>query len=78
MEHNKNRNILVTKEKELNIWSDREDQPYFVRALVPPPKSHLKCCPKCNSRNISGALIMKSADESDPNLVCLNCGYWWD
>lgn len=35
-------------------------------------------CPKCQSSNIRGVLIMPSADEQDPNIICLDCGYWWD
>ena len=35
-------------------------------------------CPKCNSSNIRGIMIMPTADEQDPNIICLDCGYWWD
>ncbi len=35
-------------------------------------------CPKCKSSNIRGVMIMPTADEQDPNIVCLDCGYWWD
>ena len=35
-------------------------------------------CVKCGSNNISGALITPTADQADPNILCLNCGYWWD
>lgn len=35
-------------------------------------------CPKCQSSNIRGVMIMPTADEQDPNIVCLDCGYWWD
>ncbi|MHC4955958.1 MAG: hypothetical protein ACYTGZ_19090 [Planctomycetota bacterium] len=43
-------------------------------------------CPECGSGDISGAIVcdesgapvVPSADEVDPNLVCLECGYWDD
>lgn len=33
-------------------------------------------CPKCHSVNLRGCMIMPTADEQDPNIVCLDCGYW--
>lgn len=35
-------------------------------------------CPKCHSRNLCGAVITETADSQDPNILCLDCGYWWD
>jgi hypothetical protein len=35
-------------------------------------------CPKCGGHSLSGALITESADDFDPNLICLRCGHWWD
>lgn len=50
-----------------------------IRGIVPVPTGYIDGrCPKCQSKNIRGAIIMPSADEQDPNLICLDCGYWWD
>ena len=35
-------------------------------------------CPKCGSLHLIGAMITKDADESDPNIVCKDCGYCLD
>ncbi len=35
-------------------------------------------CPKCGSRNLSGVIITGTADAADPNIICLDCYYWWD
>ena len=35
-------------------------------------------CPKCGSKNLTGAIITETADEQDPNILCLDCGYWRD
>jgi hypothetical protein len=35
-------------------------------------------CAKCASASLTGALITPTADEDDPNILCLSCGYWSD
>ena len=35
-------------------------------------------CLRCGSHELIGALITDTADTSDPNLLCLACGYWRD
>ena len=50
-----------------------------IRGIVPVPIGLRNTkCPKCASVNIRGAIIMPTADEQDPNILCLDCGYWWD
>lgn len=80
--------ILTTKTKRSTnmndsifekLWTDDKDKKYTLRGTVPVPVGLKNCrCPKCNSMNISGALITETADEQDPNIICLDCGYWWD
>ena len=62
------------------IWTDSNYKgDTTLRGIVPVPIG-LKGskCPKCKSENIRGAIIMPTADEQDPNIICLDCGYWWD
>lgn len=63
-----------------HIWhSSNYDGQEIVRGIVPVPIGLRNYrCPKCNSIHIRGALIMPTADDDDPNLLCLSCGYWWD
>ena len=35
-------------------------------------------CQSCGGSNLKGAIITKTADEQDPNIICLDCGYWRD
>ena len=62
------------------IWTDGNHKgAAAIRGMVSVPiglKDHK--CPKCQSENISGVLIMPTADEQDPNIICIDCGYWWD
>jgi hypothetical protein len=66
------------------IWTDpRPDGLEDLRpsrALVPLPKGLIgSSCTNCRSRgSLTGALITDTADERDPNLLCLDCGYWRD
>lgn len=62
------------------IWTDSNySGDCTIRGIVPVPVGYLEGkCPKCQSKNIRGAIIMPSADEQAPNLICLDCGYWWD
>jgi len=63
-----------------NIWTDNNyNGDTTVRGLVPLPIGLKDSqCPKCQSKNISGVIIMPTADEQDPNIICLDCEYWWD
>ena len=67
------------------LWRD-ESKENLVAILLPLPVGWtLKTCPQCGGR-LSGAIVLttdgvrlvQSADEADPNIVCLNCGYWFD
>ena len=35
-------------------------------------------CAFCGSLNLTGALITETADDLDPNILCLDCLDWWD
>lgn len=35
-------------------------------------------CRHCGSKNISGVKITPTADDADPNIICLDCEIWWD
>jgi DNA-directed RNA polymerase subunit RPC12/RpoP len=61
------------------IWIDYNIDYTIVLSLCPLPfgiKSSV--CPKCGSKEMSGALITPTADEQDPNILCKDCGYWRD
>lgn len=62
------------------IWTDNNYCGEFtVQYLLPLPVGMRNCiCPKCQGSRIYGAKIMPTADECDPNIICLDCGYWWD
>ncbi len=75
-------NISATKIWRDKLWSDNcnAEMASSVKGPVPLPvgvKNNCSC-PKCGSKNIMGALITITADEDDPNIVCLDCGYWFD
>lgn len=63
-----------------DLWTDNMLRTVnTIRGIVPLPVGWRNGrCPRCNSTNIKGILITETSDEQDPNLVCLNCGYWWD
>ena len=68
MENNKKKVIEKRKKEELN-----------VRGTCPLPVGcKNEKCPKCGSSNLTGAIITETADEQDPNILCLDCGYWRD
>jgi len=62
------------------LWTDNNYKgDLTIRGIVPVPVGYRDGkCPKCQSKNIRGVIIMPTADEQDPNLICLDCGYWWD
>ena len=61
------------------LWTDYESEYNTVRSVCALPLG-LKdsVCPKCGSKAMTGALITSTADESDPNILCKECGYWRD
>ena len=68
------------------IWNKESDD-FTLGRQVPLPKGYIsKKCPNCGSSSITGAIIcysngepvISSSDDNDPNLICLNCGYWAD
>jgi len=67
------------EKKNLKIWTDEENDTRLVKRFVNLPQG-LKGskCSKCGSSNLTGAIITETADEYDPNIVCLDCGYWRD
>ena len=62
------------------LWTDNNySGDVTIGGFVPLPIGLRNAkCPKCHSSNIKGIMIMPTADEQDPNIVCLDCGYWWD
>lgn len=64
-----------------DLWTDggKSDINFHVRGLVALPIGLKECkCPKCGGTNLKGALITETADEQDPNILCMDCGYWRD
>lgn len=70
------------------IWNDESDNFRLARHTALPRgdvDGHVRC-PKCRSSNITGAIIcnahgsqvIESADDADPNKLCIDCGYWAD
>ena len=68
------------------IWNQEADD-FLLGGFAPVPKGYTATrCPDCGSRYIRGAIICypdgkptnPSGNEDDPNLLCLNCGFWDD
>lgn len=61
------------------LWTECNCSSKTIRGFVPLPIGLKNTkCPKCGQSNIRGVLITLTADEQDPNIVCIDCGYWWD
>lgn len=61
------------------LWTDYESNHGNVRAVCSLPIGVRGAkCPKCGSKNLTGALITPTANEQDPNILCKDCGYWRD
>lgn len=62
------------------LWTDNNySGDTTIRGFAPLPVGLQNSeCPKCHSKNIKGVIIMPTADEQDPNIICLDCGYWFD
>ena len=76
---NVNNNAIIESVKG-KLWTDNKNTTgVFLRGLAPLPVGvKSSACPKCGSNNMTGALITETADESDPNILCIECGYWRD
>ena len=70
------------------IWADRGGAPFGIRAhaLLPLGCAN-RTCPKCGASSVIAAIIcweedgsqvIASSDESDPDLLCTACWFWWD
>ena len=70
------------------IW-DKSGEGFGVQEFCDLPigyRTSARTCPRCGSERISGAIIVDhnfakvvpSADGTDPNVVCLDCGFWAD
>lgn len=65
--------------KEKTNKKDEKTNDLEIRGKCPLPKGcENEKCTKCGSSNLIGAIITETADEQDPNILCLDCGYWRD
>lgn len=80
IEYNLSMRKSSTTSLEEKLWTDNNYSGYTtIRGFAPLPVGLRNSkCPKCQSSNISGVIIMPTADEQDPNIICLDCGYWRD
>lgn len=70
---------------EIKIWSDIPGE-FSLEELVGLPIGYIgRKCPRCNSSNISGAIILRkdtidnlNISKEDPRILCLKCGFWDD
>jgi len=72
----------------VQIWNDEEPTGGFnAREVTTLPRGIENIhCPKCRGGTVTGALVtrsdgelaIESSDGQDPNLLCLECGFWWD
>jgi len=69
------------------IWNDDSESNFKVGRLTRVPVGFKnRPCLKCGKASLSGAIIctpdgtpvIESADDDDPNILCLSCGYWFD
>lgn len=68
------------------IWDESRND-FRVGRLTRVPRGLVdSACRKCGKFKLSGAIIctqdgkpvIDSADDDDPNILCLSCGYWYD
>jgi uncharacterized protein (DUF983 family) len=63
---------------DVKAWTDDQSDKRQPRGFEPlPPGLMGTRCPRCGSGKLSGAIITETADEADPNVICLECGYWY-
>ncbi len=69
------------------IWNDRGRYGFLEWAELPfGYRNAVPACRKCGSKNVSAAIIeaqlggpaIEGTDQADPNMLCLDCGFWWD
>lgn len=80
IEENLSMRKSATSSLQEKLWTDNNySGDTTIRGFAPLPVGLRNSkCPKCQSENIRGVIIMPSADEQDPNIICLDCGYWRD
>ena len=62
---------------EICVKTTNDNRP--VRRQVPLPLGwEDRRCICCGSFQLIGAVITESADEFDPNILCIDCLNWWD
>jgi hypothetical protein len=63
----------------LLVWTDDcLDNRSLLRCVPLPTGLRNYTCPKCCGCRLVGAIITETADSLDPNILCEECGYWWD
>lgn len=61
------------------VWTDNRLDGRSLQGCVSLPKGFRdRTCPKCGGCKLVGAIITETADSLDPNILCEECGYWWD
>lgn len=80
IEENLSMRKSATSSLQDKLWTDNNySGDTTIRGFAPLPVGlRSSKCPKCQSSNIRGVIIMPTADEQDPNIICLDCGYWRD
>ena len=80
IEENLSMRKSATNSLQDKLWTDNNyPGDTTIRGFAPIPVGLRNSkCPKCQSENIRGVIIMPTADEQDPNIICLDCGYWCD
>ena len=77
------RDPMETRHKTRN---DERDDFRILSYLPLPAGLESTLCGECDGEKLSGAIVgfpdgrpvIPSADADDPNILCLECGYWWD
>lgn len=60
-------------------WTENKNDKRQQRSICSLPIGYKDAtCPKCGSKNLTGAIITETADEQDPNILCKDCGYWFE
>ncbi len=80
IEENLSMRKSATSSLQEKLWTDNNyTGDTTIRGFAPLPVGLRNSkCPKCQSENIRGIIITPTADEQDPNIICLDCGYWRD
>lgn len=68
--------MVFEKDTVLDIENEEVKKKIFSKGLYPIPIGcENEVCPKCGRQHLVGAIITETADEQDPNLLCLDCGF---